>query len=523
MKNIFKYAMAGVAGLILVTSCAEDQLETTPTTAVSGQTMTVSPDAAMIGLNGIYRTMYTSGWSTTGNTHQCFGVAAYNLCAEVMGDDFVMPAAGNGWFWYDCIYNVKSRYTSSSWRSYDLWFAFYQWISNANYLIAMDGGMDNNSTDLNYVLGQAYAVRAYSYYMLAQYFARTYKGHESEKCVPLYTEPTVAGTQGKARSTVEEVYAVINDDIAKAITYLKASQPYTSLEIDKSFMNYDVALGLQARIALTQENWALAASSAEELIESGTYSILPVNASSFSTNKANFINTVASNNVIWGSTIIADQVGMYASFYAHLDVDADMYAGYSASPKRINAETYALMGEKDSRRCWWDPDDENNPYQQHKFNFSTISTYLGDYVYMRIEEMYLIAAEAECMKGNDATAQEYLNALVQTRDEDYNCTKTGTTLGALTTDRTGSLREAIIDQRRIELWGEAGRIYDIRRLKQGFVRTSAQGWPSSAQLKNRPSDDPESYMWVITIPQAEFDGNKNLDATTDQNPVGDTE
>jgi len=26
----------------------------------------------------------------------------------------------------------------------------------------------------------------------------------------------------------------------------------------------------------------------------------------------------------------------------------------------------------------------------------------------------------------------------------------------------------------------------------------------------------------MTIPQAEFDGNENLDANTDQNPVGDT-
>ena len=34
---------------------------------------------------------------------------------------------------------------------------------------------------------RAYAVRAYSYFMLAQMFSRTYKGHESEPCVPFYT------------------------------------------------------------------------------------------------------------------------------------------------------------------------------------------------------------------------------------------------------------------------------------------------------------------------------------------------
>jgi len=33
--------------------------------------------------------------------------------------------------------------------------------------------------------------------------------------------------------------------------------------------------------------------------------------------------------------------------------------------------------------------------------------------------------------------------------------------------------------------------------------------------------DPASYLWVLTIPQAEFDGNVNMDINKDQNPVGD--
>ena len=69
--------------------------------------------------------------------------------------------------------------------------------------------------------------------------------------------------------------------------------------------------------------------------------------------------------------------------------------------------------------------------------------------------------------------------------------------------------------------GEYGRVFDIRRLKQGFRRTSAQGWPDAALLSNRPTDNPENYMWVLTIPQAEFDGNAALDASKDQNPTGD--
>lgn len=135
--------------------------------------------------------------------------------------------------------------------------------------------------------------------------------------------------------------------------------------------------------------------------------------------------------------------------------------------------------------------------------------------------MYLIAAEAECRLGEETAARTDLMALMSKRDPNYSTSKTGTALGALSSDVTGSLLEEIINQRRIELWGEAGRMHDLKRLKQGFRRTRAQGWPSDLLLSTRPTDDPEAYMNVFTIPQKEFDGNENMNPDTDQNPVGD--
>ena len=225
-----------------------------------------------------------------------------------------------------------------------------------------------------------------------------------------------------------------------------------------------------------------------------------------------------------GAEIISDQSGMYAGLFTHMDADADKYG--AKARKQINKDLYGKIGTEDERLVWWNPKDANNKdggYQQEKFKFSDIQTWMGDYVWMRIEEMYLIAAEAECRLGNDAGAREYLMDLMSKRDASYSCAqKSGTSMGKLTSDYTGSLLEEIIIQRRIELWGEFGRIYDIRRLKQGFKRTAEMGWPTDALLVNRNANDPESYMWVLTIPQTEFDGNSSLDQTKDQNPVGDT-
>jgi hypothetical protein len=506
MKKLFKYMFVGTLACGMLASCAEEQLETAPTTSMSGTSLMANGNAALVPLNGIYRSMYTAGWSTGGNTHQCFGISAYNLMAEVMGDDLIMGAQGSGWFWFDCVYNVKARYTTTSWRSYDLWNAYYTWISNANYILAAEETMEGTSEERGYALGQAYAIRAYSYYMLAQSFARTYKGHESEPCCPIYTEPTTADTEGQPRSTVQQVYDLIVSDMDKALEYLEGTS-----RKHISHIGYDVALGLRARIALTMEDWATAKNMAKAAIAASGCEIIPVK---------DFVGTndADADNVMWAADIIADQSGMYASFFSHMSTGVS-YG--SSARKLINKELYAKMGVNDTRLAWWDPTDSKG-YQQKKFEFSDLQTWMGDYIWMRVEEMYLTAAEAECRLGEEDNAKADLMALMSKRDPSYSCEHlTGTAMGKLTNEWTGSLLEEITIQRRIELWGEAGRVYDIRRYKQGFRRTEAQGWPAAALLAGRPTENPENWMWVLTIPQAEFDGNVNMDGAKDQNPTAD--
>ena len=511
MKKLFKYLFIGIFGVLCLSSCNSELLETEPTDSMSGSTFMSDATKALVPLNGIYRSMYSAGWSTTGNTHQCFGISAYNLMAEVMGDDFIMGAQGSGWFWYDAAYNVKTRYTSSSWRSYDLWMAYYTWIANANYILAAEETMAGSSEDVAYVMGQAYAIRAYSYFMLSQSFARNYK-YSSDPCVPIYNEPTMTTTTGQPRSTVAQVYEQIDNDIEKAVSYLAKSPA----QRHPSHISYAVALGIKSRIKLVEEKWQDAYDAAVAAIAASGKKITAV---------ANFMgnNSVDQGNVMWGAQIVSDQAGMYASLMAHMSVDV---AYGQRAPKQISPWLYNQMRPSDTRRAWWDPTDatySTGGYIQKKFDFSNLQTWEGDYIWMRVEEMYLNAAEAACHKGDDANAKKYLMDLMAVRDANYTCEKTGNALATITTDETGSLLEEILLQRRIELWGEDGRIYTIRRLHQGFERTAANGWPSGLLIPTHAAaaKDPASYLWVLTIPQAEFDGNENMDAAKDQNPTGD--
>lgn len=476
---------------------------------------------AISSINGIYRSMWTAGWSTTGNTHQCFGIAAYNIALDSMGDDFIMQSQGNGWFWYDHIYNVKAQYSSSAFRSYDVWYAYYTWITNANTIIAARQTMGGSAADVAYVVGQAYAIRAFSYLSLATWYARapynalngTYRWNEP--CVPIYTEPTSISTKGQPRASNKEVYDQVQSDINEAIAYLEKAEGSSLDKGNKSHINLYIALAIKSRLALTIGDWEMAYNAAKRVIDESSYEI------GGESELLTGMNSVSRKNVMWGAGIeTTEQAGAYASFFAHMDNSDGAYA--KSAPKLINKQLYNHLSVNDIRRAWWDPADKESPYISHKFAYSNVQSGLGDYIYMRVEEMYFTAAEAALRLGKVDEARDIMNAVMAPRNPQYNAYYySGTFLGSTTTTWTGSLLENILIQRRIELWGEYGRLFDIRRLGQGIDRSTEDGFAdeciSTMKRNGINLTSPDTYDWVLTIPKAEIDANENIN-DEDQNP-----
>lgn len=501
----FIYILLAVAGLSF-TSCNPELLNTNPTDAVSGDTMFTDTEGGYMALNGTIRFFWQWGQTTTGNYHQCFGPQSYNLTADLMGEDMVMSAQGSGWFWFDYLYDVKDAWNSTTWRPYDEWNYYYTLISNVNYIIASQEQMQGPINDVNYIVGNAYAFRAYAYCYLGMMYARSYIGHEDRLCVPIYTEPTVAGTKGKARATNREVYAQAMSDINTAIELLGTLPQQHCSHIDQY-----VANGIKARIALYMGDYQAAHDAA----------VIAVKGGDFAFNKDFHYNDATDKSVLWGAEIITAQGTTNPQFLAHMDI---AFGGYGKDARKCaSAWLYNKIDAKDGRAAWWRyeklQDNKTLGYQQYKFLFKNAAdpTTGADHIFMRVPEMQLIIAETACRLGNEPEAKEALNALMASRQADYDCSSlTGTELGALTTDETGSLLEEIILQRRIELWGEYGRVYDIKRLRQGFERTAEMGHPVSGLLNAANVDDPETFDWVLTIPAKEVNANPLIL----QNPVG---
>ena len=93
----------------------------------------------------------------------------------------------------------------------------------------------------------------------------------------------------KPRSTVQETYAQIMNDINKAVERLNGT---TRKHI--SHIDYATALGLQARIALVMEDWATAKKSSEEAIAVSKCTIAKVS-------EFKGLNSVSAPNVMWRS------------------------------------------------------------------------------------------------------------------------------------------------------------------------------------------------------------------------------
>ncbi len=537
-----RFTIITILAAAICGSCSS-LMETSPTTDVDKETILADAEGLRVAMNGVYATMYNRLDFVTANAHQCFGNMAVTLAADLMGDDMIQTAQGAGWFWKDYNYDQRSRYTSKIWRCYFTWEYFYEIISNVNYIISAAGTAAGDENEIGRILAQAYATRAFSYFMLIQSFQQTLVGHEELPGVPIYTEPTDASSKGKGRGTVREVYAQIDSDLEAAISLFESCggkrEHISNLDL------YSTSL-LQARVALVENDWDKAAKAAKKAISTPDAKLLSMSEATvtkgtfddstteWTTGKTPF-NSVGSSSVMWGAEIISDQSTVYASFFSNLDACTNVYYAAEA-PKCISNWLYAQIPDSDVRKGWWNGNigvsakewkyGANIDYNQFKFQWADQKSYKGDYIFMRLEEAYLILAEALCRQGDDTGAKEALGEVMSRRYTGWRSVLSllsGNEQSFGTTGTVKTLLDEILVQRRIELWGETGRIFDILRLAKGWTRY----WTVNGEVSNHTNylskypeylNFPADYIeCILMIPQAEIDNNPNINSE-DQNP-----
>ena len=496
MKNFKIYAMGlAMAGALSFTSCADDYLDTAPTDAVSNVTIAQNMESLYLGLNGIHRQMISQE-----SGYQCMGgLGGMMYIMDIMADDITwkintwMKAAYLGW---QCNMNESNGYNTVFWRLY------YQWIMNANGLLEVLENTDvaalsgSDKALYEQIKGEALMFRAFSHFQAVQTYGDAYKagGGNSQLGVPYRTVEN--RNEGElARSTVEETYAKINADLAEACSLLEGKNIS-----ELNHWSAKSAYAVRARVAMAMHDYAAAANYAEKSIqlaeaEGGKL----MDASNLMNGFADI--TTKTNEAMYAAMTQDDQTIYFYSFYAYMSWNFSATA-IRQGVKGINADTYDLMSETDLRRQWWDPTGSYDdlpltsfqagsiPYQNRKFTARSVSNAVGDVAFIRLAEMYLTAAEAYARGGNTAKAQEIFTKFQVTRDPAY-------------VAGNGDLIEEIMTSRRIELWAEGLRYFDLKRLNLPIKRGRNFDITFCTLLEKEAGAD----GWIWEIPKIETDNN----------------
>ncbi len=489
--------LAIVALIALLSSCEKEFLDTSPTDGVTSDGIFETTQGGYLALNGVYRFLYDFNRAEGGDGHDNYGVKSTHLSLDLLGNDMVLHSQGYGW--YVANYNYTEHRNELAVIPLMTWHLHYNIVNNANQILANIDDADGPTAEKNSVKGQALALRAFGLFQNVQLYAQPYAVDPSAPGIPIYTEPTL---EGGPRSSVDEVYAQITQDLDEAITLFADAAPQRHI----SHLNLASAHGLRARVALVMEDWtaaiehATAAIAAAEGDGKSLYTPADYTADGF--------NSVSGSEWLWGTEVNEEQATIFASFYSHMDARFLTYAQLGMQ-KKITKELYDQFPDSDVRKSLFiapgEGSDELVDYNQMKFLVPEVGSWAADYLFMRLSEMYLIKAEAEARSGSD-DAQQTLFELVSERDPDYE----------LSTNTGQALIDEIMLHRRLELWGEGHGLTDIRRLVLPLERPSGQG-NHSASLARVLTLEATSNEFLFKIPLDEIDANDAL-TNQDQNP-----
>jgi len=405
-----------------------------------------------------------------------------------------MVLGGYNYGWYKDIATMASTLDYTDNDNYRAWRYYYRIIRAANGIIDGLGGNDVTleDQDQKYQMGIAKTMRAYCYFYLASLYATEYGG--STEILPIYTSQE---DTNMPLSTSDQVWTLIKSDLEEAVTLLAGYERKEGLQQ----VNEDVANAFLAYTYLTLGEYPEAAATAQKVINKG-YAIIPMDLAAYNgSNLRNAFSYIDGEGAdwIWGMDLTLDQGLDLISWWGQVDIFTYSYA-WAGDPKTMDMGLYNSIRADDVRKSQFaDPWGESLNYPISKF-YSEFRPTLGkqreitaDYVYMRVEEMHLIKAEALAFDNQDGAAQTAIEALLNERVADP----------SYITGLTGQdLKDEIYKQWRIEMWGEGKSYLAMMRNKATITREGHIEFNESIEY----NDD----RLTFEIPYQEIQDNPNI-------------
>lgn len=545
MKKILSTTLAVAFGVTMLTGCIEEY--DPQTSYVSEDQASNAPGSFQNFVNGITSPMIGEfNYSATQMYPFDFGYPGFYQQRDVMGQDVVPGGAGN-WFntWYSCGTALGPQYALCQVP----WTIYYNWIKNCNTVIQMAG--EEPDEEHRSGAGIAYAMRAMFYMDLARMFAQqTYATNQEAETVPIVIETTTPeDLTNNPRATNKDMWDFIISDLGKAEEYIADYQ-----RSDKYTPDLSVVYGLKARAYLTMENWEEAERYAK-LAQEG-YTIM---SEADYTNRETGFNT-PNGSWMFGLTFASDSPCILnndadSSWGSLMSIELEAggcgYASNYGYPMLIDRHLYETIPSTDFRKNnFIDFAIDGMETQAEKIEALRAYTDYPENVYatgygsygegvggltlkfrlaggaagrsnqyvgfvqavplMRVEEMYLIEAEAAGMQ-EESRGITLLTNFAKQRDPEY---VYGTHNEAYGNNSTSQFQNEVWWQRRVELWGEGFATFDIKRLNKGVIRSYA----NTNHLEGNRWNTTTPPDWMnLCIVQSET--NYNVACTNNPTPI----
>lgn len=264
-KKIFSLTTVFVATLTLATSCIKETFPEGDT--ATQEQIGASSSALSAALRGIPAQMVQWYLVYGEQVHETDMAYPQLMIAqtEMLGDMYP-GGSESGYDWFRNYNTFNGNVGENSYFAYLPWFTLYQFIKSTNDVI---NSVDPASAapDLKGMLGQAYAARAFDYYMLMVLFEPVENKYTDVSnvlglTVPIVTEKTTGqDSKNNPRVTHDELVKFIYSDLDMAESLMEGYAP-----TDRRMPTLATTYGIRAKVALWDEDYAKAAEYARKAI-----------------------------------------------------------------------------------------------------------------------------------------------------------------------------------------------------------------------------------------------------------------
>lgn len=555
MRNSFKYSLLALVASVAFVSCSDDYLNRYPDggTISADQYNKLSLETRLAGtMRGLYSMIYTDGSSD----HDAFGQRSIDLWGDILCGDIAVTNKTYGWLYQD------EQMRTVTGRTGYIWTFYYGLIRNTNTAIrditatcdirniVSVNGYPSEATSYTYskdevgyalYMAQSLALRAYAYGNLVRWYTPVIGSDNMGNytiadypALPIYTEANMEEPQ--ALSSANDVYQRVFADIELAIRlfdefaaeYEKLNKAAYARE-SKLGIDANVARGLAAYAYLnaapyyatidpakSATYYGKAEKFASEVLASGAFKMIGNTE----------LTTTGFNNVdnpawMWGQDVTTETAGGLKSWFGQCDIHSYSYA-WAGDTKVVDDNLKDEIPTWDARSKWFNDGTANSRFKgcpDGKF-FSAASPtstkdedidreWLSDNIFMRIESMILIQAEALYYQARYTDAYDALLTLTDERintdypfwSDDYDADK------STWTSDPRQLLKAIYYNWRMEMWGEGYGLQTFRRLGVEFgqrVRGGSHDYNPSGRVT------PTESSFNMDIPSSEAIYNPNI-------------